>query len=103
MKYICAAFLAFTSLNVFSANDFGKISELYVNANTGTVAVKLDGGFPNSTQANECPNAEWAGNSSADPVLKSTLLAAKASKQELKLSISGCDGGWFKLIAVYVK
>lgn len=91
-------------INAASADE-GVIQELYVE-NGGSIAVKLEGGFPNSIAANECSSASgWAGALTPDPVVKSALLMAKASRAPVSLSISGCEagGGWLKLNAVYVK
>ena len=81
----------------------GIISELYADAD-GNIAVKFAGGFPKAEAANKCSNyTGWAGNRNVAPILKSTLLAAKSSGSPVILAISGCDGGWLKINAVYVK
>jgi hypothetical protein len=87
--------------------DSGKISSLYANAG-GSVAVKLDSGFLNAVAGNQCSNIGpngWAGNNAADPLLKSALLAAKTSNQNVVLTVQGCESGgaWFKLIDIYLK
>ncbi|OZG72361.1 hypothetical protein BTA51_16660 [Hahella sp. CCB-MM4] len=89
----------------FSASDTGIIAELYVDEG-GSIAIKLDNGFPNATSDNTCSsNNGWAGNTTADPALKSALLAAKAAKSPVTVSMNGCDasGAWIKVHAVYVK
>lgn len=82
--------------------DAGKIKTFYANA-SGGFALQLDVGFPNAQAGGQCTtNNGWAGNSTADPILKSTLLAAKASQQTVNVTIQGCDGSWYKIIDVYV-
>ena len=103
MKYLLATVLLIMSSSVFAGGERGIISELYADAD-GNIAVKFEGGFPNAEAANKCPNyTGWAGNRAVAPILKSTLLSAKASRSTITLAISGCDGGWLKINAVYVK
>ena len=84
------------------------ISQLYTDS-SGNLAVKLEGGFPNSVAANECSTANgngWAGvATTADSGIKAALLAAKTSQSPVSLSITGCEAGGarLKITAVYVK
>ena len=104
MKYLFAVLLlVMTSSAAFAGGEEGVISELYADAD-GNIAVKFEGGFPTAEVANKCPNYKgWAGNRNVAPILKSTLLSAKSSGSTVILAISGCDGGWLKINAVYVK
>lgn len=102
-KLLLAAMLTVSSPNLFANSDTGTIGEFYVHATNGSVALKLVEGFPNSDALNQCPNAKWAGISNADDLLKSTLLAAKMAQATVKLSIGGCDQGWYRINAVYVQ
>ena len=96
--------LSFSQPIIAGTAEEGVISELYIDE-AGNIAVKLNGGYP--TASGECPgNNGWAGNTSADPTMKSALLAAKATGNTVSLSISGCDSvssTWLKINAVYVK
>ncbi len=102
MKYLIGLTLIIISTFTHAGtSEAGIISELYVN-DLGHIAVKLQGGFPNAEK--ECPEHNgWAGNSSADPALKSALLAAKTTGATVSLSIYGCDGGWLKVRGIYVR
>ena len=92
----------------FAAADEGVIAQLYTDS-SGNLAVKLEGGFPNSIAANECSTANgngWAGvATTVNSSVKAALLAAKASQSPVSLSITGCEAGgaWLKITAVYVK
>ncbi len=108
MKLMCLLLcLVPTILNAQTySQDSGTITSMYVSQ-AGSVAVKLDGGFPNASSQNQCATANtngWSGNSSADPVLKSALLAAKSSKQPVVVTTLGCEGGgtWYKIIDIYI-
>ena len=86
--------------------DTGKIKNLYVSA-SGNIAIQLDNGFPNAASGGQCTTANlnsFGGNAIADPVFKSTLLAARAAQQTLTVTVQGCEanGAWFKIIDVYV-
>ncbi|MEC4088705.1 MULTISPECIES: hypothetical protein [Pseudoalteromonas] len=96
------AALLFSGSALASFEMSGKIIRLFVSE-TGSIAVRLDKNY-NDSAKQACPGFNgWAGNVSADPILKSTLLAAHASKTNVALSISGCTAGgaWVKVAAVY--
>jgi len=84
--------------------DTGVITEMYVSA-SGSVAVKLTGGFPNAVADGQCPSYNgWAGvASTVDPNMKASLLMAKISESPVVLTISGCQGAWMKIVDMYVK
>lgn len=109
MRRICALVICgLISSGSFAASDEGVITQLYTDS-SGSLAVKLDGGFPNSVAANECSTASgngWAGVAPAiNSALKAALLAAKTSQSPVSLSITGCEAGgaWLRITAVYVK
>lgn len=95
--------------SIFAApyvQDTGKIKNLYVSVG-GNIAIQLDNGFPNSSSGGQCTTASinsFGGNVVADPIFKSTLLAAKAAQQTITVTVQGCEanGAWFKIIDVYV-
>lgn len=87
------------------SQDMGRISDLYVSE-SGTVAIVLDGGYPNANAEGQCPtNNGYAGNLTASPALKAALLSAKASGSVVQVTIIGCDSGgaWFKIVDVHIK
>lgn len=86
------------------SQDIGKISTLYVSID-GDMAFILTGGFPNAIATGQCPgNNGHAGLlTTADPAFKSAILAAKAAQQTVRVTISGCLGGWFKVMDIYVE
>ena len=106
LKYLLIYIMLFSMSSVEAASsDEGTISQMYVSA-SGNVAIQLTNGFSNSIANNECPGFNgWAGNTAADPMLKSALLAAKSSGSNVMLTISGCMAGtvWLKIIAAYIK
>lgn len=88
-----------------TSQDSGHITELYTSS-TGSIAILLDGGFPNSVAAGQCTTANgFAGNTTADNALKATLMTAKATGATVLVSTSGCDasGYWLKITEVYIK
>ena len=93
--------------HAIAASDKGHIS-VYFASGSGNVAIQLDHSFPNAIAAGECPTADgsaYAGVSAAvDPILKSTILAAKASDSEVTIITEGCEvgGGWYKLKDMYI-
>lgn len=107
-RFVFLAALVAPAANVFSAaaytQDTGTISQVYVSA-AGTLSVRLDGGFPNAVADGQCPgNNGWAGVlSTVDANIKSSLLMAKISGDRVVVTISGCQGAWFKIVDVYVK
>lgn len=108
VSHVLAAFAIFClsgiSLSASASQDIGKISTIFVST-SGDIAITLTGGFPNATESNQCFGyKEYAGiPASADPAFKSTLLAAKAAQQTVRVIISGCQGGWFKIVGIYVE
>jgi len=102
MKNLLVLFVVIFSNMAFSATtDVGTVSQVYVSY-AGHIAVKLNEGIPNITAAGECSGATWVGRYTADPVMKSVLIAAKASGAKVTVSASGCEGGWAKLLGVYM-
>lgn len=89
------------------SQDSGVIGKVYVSS-IGGIAITLQGGFSNATAAQECPgNNGFAGmpaGSGADPLLKSAILAAKASGQNVTVTTEGCEAGgnWLKLTGIYL-
>jgi hypothetical protein len=87
------------------AQDSGKIVELYAN-DQGSIAIRLDGGFPNSVSSSQCPTSNgWAGNGTANNSLKAALMTAKATGSNVLLTTQGCDAGgaWLKVVDIYVR
>ena len=77
----------------------GTIKESYVHE-SGVIAIKFNEGFTSKAIAECTIYNGYAGSRTADPVLKSLLLAAYSSKAKVKVGISGCDGEWLKIIDV---
>ncbi|PCK29590.1 hypothetical protein [Pseudoalteromonas piscicida] len=107
-KILCAVMLSLLSAPSFANAIFeisGKVTELYASE-TGSIAVKLNthNEYQSSAKA-ACPRYNgWTGNTNADPILKSVLLAAKASQTTIRISVRGCeaDGAWAKAASVYM-
>jgi len=104
MKYfIYSLFVVlFTCSNCVSASHAdGTISELFVDQD-GAVALKLHEGFKADLVSAECPDYNgFAGNTNADPAMKSSLLAAFAADHKVRLCITGCQGSWLKITCIY--
>lgn len=103
MKYLGVALLVFfSSLSYGYSSDSGKVTRVFATAG-GAFAVQIKGGFHNAIANSECvTNNGWAGHSSADPVLKSGILAAKASNQSITVITEGCNGSWLKIRSIYI-
>lgn len=102
-KFFLAFVLCAINVNVYAqAISEGKIGQIYTNA-SGFLALRLDEPFSEAS-IQECPdNNGYAGlQSTADPILKSTLLAAFTSQKKVKLVINGCAGSWLNIVQVYV-
>jgi hypothetical protein len=95
-----------------ATQDSGTIKTFYATSG-GMFAIQLSNGFSNAFAAYP-PNASgcgavtangYAGLTTADPILKSALLSAKAAQEPVRISIDGCDSNnptWFKIIGVYI-
>ena len=82
--------------------DTGTILELYT-ADNGAIAIKLSGGFPSAAVNNPCPgNNGYAGSSTANNALKAALLTAKLLASNVRVTLTGCDGIWYKITDVYI-
>ena len=106
LRLLVGSFVLLVSGTTFSlpyTQDIGKIQKLFVSAD-GSVAFTLSSGFKNAIADNQCPAAkDYAGLlSTADPIIKSTILAAKAAQQTITVTIIGCHVGWFKIADVYI-
>jgi len=103
LKYLLVTTLLTLSATCYGyTTDSGKISRVYVNPK-GAIALQLDNGFPNANSNNECPsNHGWAGLAETDPVMKSAILAAKASGQSITVRLEGCIGVWIKIMDMYL-
>lgn len=86
------------------SQDSGRVVQLYANAN-GAIAVQLDGGFPNSIAAGQCTSSDggWAGLATPNPSVRAALVLAKATGSPVVITTEGCEGGWLKILDVYVK
>jgi hypothetical protein len=81
----------------------GYVTELYASE-YGSVAFKVEGGFPEAV-VQQCSSFNgFGGNTGASDFMKSVLLAAKVSHAKLRFSMSGCDasGDWIKVVSVYL-
>jgi hypothetical protein len=106
-KSITALSLLLASQMTSAAGISGIITELFSD-DANNIAIKLDVAYSTKVSVmEECPtNNGWAGTTlSTASNLKASLLAAKASKSPVTLSISGCDAGtaWLKIRSVYIK
>lgn len=92
-------------LSLGAATDSGKVKAFFAGPN-GMVAIQLDNGFPNAKANGVCSSASgaWAGSTTADPILKSALLAAKTSESQVTVTLNGCDSGglWYKVENIFI-
>jgi hypothetical protein len=104
MKKIILLLSCLTIPNISNAATVtGTIKELYAS-NAGSVAFTLHEGFPQTIIESECPTYNgYAGIAAADAFVKSVLLAAQISGKKVRLSITGCQGAWLKVNAVYLQ
>ncbi len=98
---------AVSSVSYSQSADRGKITTFFASG-SGAVAIQIDSAFLNANTSGECPTASdsaYAGvASSVDPILKSTILAAKTMGRDVTVIIAGCEvgGGWYKIQDIYV-
>ena len=86
------------------SQDTGTISQLYATPG-GAIALKLSNGFVHANETGQClANNGFAGLSAtnASAYFKDALLAAKSFGKQVTVSISGCEGSWFKISDVYI-
>jgi hypothetical protein len=87
-------------------SDSGRVTELYLHPD-GQMAVKLDGGLPNSSKDTTCntKKLEWAGvASTVDVSLKKALLSAKSDGATIILITKGrCIGNWIQIEELYIQ
>ena len=86
------------------SQDSGRVVELFTNA-AGAIAVRLDNGYPNSVAARQCSSSDgvWAGSATPNPTLTAALFLAKAKGSSVTITTEGCEGGWLKVVDIYVK
>ena len=103
MLFAAGMSLSFAA-NAGYSQDSGLITQIFATPE-GAIALNLDNGFPNAKAAGQCAASDgyWAGIVTADPVFKATLLMAKSKGYRVVVTTLGCEGGWFKIMDVYVK
>ncbi|ABD82502.1 hypothetical protein [Saccharophagus degradans] len=103
MKFIITIIILLSAQSAFSyTQDSGEIHKVFIAA-SGGIAFTLSGGFPKAIEGNECPEGNgWAGTSSADPALKSAILAAKLAGANVTVTLEGCLGTWYKTKDIYI-
>ena len=96
------------STAAYAAADSGKIVEVYAHP-SGQMALRLDGGVPNSNATNNCghtggASSQFAGVTSTDASsIKSAILAAKAANSTVTLvTLGNCIGAWIKIEAMSI-
>ena len=98
---IITLFSIHSHAETFSA-DTSKVERIFASTE-GSIAVRLNGGFPQANADKQCPgNNGWAGIVVSDGVIKSTIIAAKASGQTLTVVTNGCEGDWLKINNLYL-
>ncbi|WP_218420009.1 hypothetical protein [Alteromonas lipotrueae] len=103
MKYLLLLLVALLTFQANAASDSsGKVKEVYSNQE-GALALKLDSPFSEGA-VQECPQYNgFAGVApTADPILKSMLLAAFSTQKRVKLVINGCNGNWLNIQSIFV-
>jgi hypothetical protein len=106
MKKLLILAICLIPLKSFAyTQDSGKITNIFVSP-TGSIAFKVNNGregIPNAVAVYSCSSGGgWIGHNSADPVLKSAVLAAKAANMDIVITIEGCEGDWFKVKDMYI-
>ncbi|WP_444946604.1 hypothetical protein ACJJIP_07950 [Microbulbifer sp. VTAC004] len=89
--------IMFTSALAHSgASTEGGIERLY-SQEEGNVVFCLEEGFNDAAKSKRLTYNGFTGTStSADPILKPTLLSASIAKRKVKLLLEGCQGSWIK-------
>jgi len=85
------------------AVDSGIIKNLYSEP-AGRIAIILDVPYSDAIAKNMCPGANgWAGiEPTADKAMKATMLMAKARGNRVRVIITGCYEGWYRVNSIYV-
>ena len=86
------------------SQDTGQIAELFTSQ-TGAIAIRLSTGYKNAIAAGQCPSSDgtWAGLTAPNPAIKAALMLAKAQNSTVTITTLGCEGGWLKIMDMYVK
>jgi len=107
-KKILAFFAAALSLSVMAqtgwSQDSGHITDLFASQ-SGAIAIRIDNGYKNAIAAGQCPSSDgaWAGLLAPNASIKAAIMLAKAQNSTVVITTSGCEGGWLKIMDMYVK
>lgn len=100
-KLLVVLVLLNTSYAFAYSQDTGKIGTIYQSLDGG-ISFTMVGGFVNAISSNQCPsNIGYAGNATASNVFKAALMTAKGSDLPITVTISGCEGNWFRILDIY--
>ncbi|CAK3815776.1 MULTISPECIES: hypothetical protein [Vibrio] len=106
MKVIFLLIITLFSVHSYATTlsvDSGKVERIFASTE-GSIAVSINGGFPQANADKQCPgNNGWAGINVSDGVIKSTIIAAKASGQTLTVVTGGCEDSWLKIKHLYLE
>ena len=86
------------------SQDSGQITEVFASQ-TGAIAIRLSNGYKNGLVAGQCPGGDgtWAGLTAPNSSIKAAIMLAKAQNSTVVITTSGCEGGWLKIMDMYVK
>lgn len=106
MKKWTVLLLFLPFLSVAYTQDTGKITDIFVSQN-GSLAIKINSGkqgIPNAAKKFNCTSGSgWVGLSNPHSIIVSAIMTAKTTKEEVVVTIDGCEGGWFKIKDMYIK
>jgi hypothetical protein len=86
------------------SQDSGQIAELFTSQ-SGAIAIRLSSGYKNAIAAGQCASSDgtWAGLIAPNSSIKAAIMLAKAQNSTVVITTSGCEGGWLKIMDMYVK
>ena len=102
---LAAAILSWSAMaQTGYSQDSGQIAEVFASQ-TGAIAIRLSNGYKNGIAAGQCPGGDgtWAGLTAPNSSIKAAIMLAKAQNSTVVITTSGCEGGWLKIMDMYVK
>jgi len=86
------------------SQDSGQITDLFASQ-TGAIAIRLSNGYKNAIAEGQCPAGDgtWAGLVAPNSSIKAAIILAKGQNSTVVITTLGCEGGWLKIMDMYVK
>jgi len=102
---LAAAILSWSAMaQTGYSQDSGQVAEVFASQ-TGAMAIRLSNGYKNAMAAGQCAASDgtWAGLAAPNSSIKAAIMLAKAQNSTVVITTLGCEGGWLKIMDMYVK